>query len=108
MTFETIAANIFGTLIAVTYADVTGRKRARNVAVRIDGRGGSYRVDVKTLQGTPWEAIDGGEGFPTVAAARAHVRRWARAVKAQNTLTPSVARAKGAPRSTRSADEAAA
>jgi hypothetical protein len=74
-------------------AEVLIGKRAYGLAFRIDGRGGAYRVDVEKPLFPAWEAIDGGEGFATLAAARAWVRAWLRAAKAQASLSPAVARA---------------
>lgn len=66
-----------------------GRSQQATVAFRIDGRGADgYRVDVKTLSCMPWEAIDGGDLLPTLAACKALVTRWIAASAAQQTLTP--------------------
>jgi len=80
---------IYTAIAAVTFADLVGRTRTTRVAFRIDGRRGDYRVDTKTLSFEPWEAIDGGRGFRTVAEAKTFARRWRRAACDQRTLSPS-------------------
>ena len=66
----------------------SGRARTYNLVFRIDGREGSYRVDVAKPPLPIWEAIDGGEGFRTVREAQIHVSSWKAAVAVQGTLTP--------------------
>ncbi len=91
MDFERIMDSIYGARVEARYIDASGRTRVFPVAIRIDGREGTYRVDVRTGL-TPWEAVDGGEGFRNLRQAKAHARRYLRAVKAQGTLTPTVDR----------------
>lgn len=63
--------------------------RGREIAFRLDGRDGTWRVDVKTHSLMPWEAIDGGQGFLSQVLARKFVSDWYEAAKEQNTLWPS-------------------
>jgi len=61
----------------------------RQIAQRVDGRKGSWRVDIKTSSYEPWEAIDGGIGFNTTAVAKAYAKAWAEAAMRQESLSPS-------------------
>jgi hypothetical protein len=78
----------------VTFEDIYRHTRSTPIAFRIDGRDpGGYRVDINTLIGMPWEAIDGGysgHGVATLAAAKAHAALWLKAANEQRTLTPRV------------------
>lgn len=65
----------------------TNQERTYTVALRIDGRLGEYRVDSCTVAPL-WEAIDGGKGFPTVAAAKRFATAWIRECFHQGTLHP--------------------
>ena len=58
------------------------------VVLRVDGRSGSWRVDVAKPMQSWWEAIDGGDGFASAGEAKAFAARWLAAVRAQGTLTP--------------------
>jgi len=82
------AATIYTAIVVVSFTDLIGRRRFSNVALRVDGREGTYRVDMKTLSFEPWEAVDGGEGFRTVAEAKRFARSWQRAACMQSTLSP--------------------
>lgn len=62
--------------------------RVHEVGLRIDGREGNYRVDRLGTLNTIWEAIDGGQGFRTLAAAKKHAARWVREANAQKDLCP--------------------
>ena len=59
------------------------------VHLRLDGRTpGQWRVDRASWPVPAWEAIDGGEPLPTLAAAKAYATRWLRAAREQKTLHP--------------------
>ena len=58
------------------------------VVLRVDGRSGSWRVDVAKPMQSWWEAIDGGDGFASVGEAKAFARRWLDATRAQGTMAP--------------------
>jgi hypothetical protein len=62
--------------------------RVHEVGLRIDGREGQYRADRLGMLGHVWEAIDGGQGFKTLAEAKKFVTRWVRAARAQGDLNP--------------------
>lgn len=65
-------------------------KPPRVVVLRVDGRPGDYRVDRYSIT---WEAIDGGEGFPTREEAQVFAARWVEAALVQGgTLFPRIAR----------------
>ncbi len=76
----------------VTTIDLSAWTSPAQVAFRIDGREGDYRVDLKTSSFGPWEAIDGGLGFSSVKKAKSYVARWHRAATAQRTLSPAFRR----------------
>lgn len=63
-----------------------------SLAFRIDGREGSYRVDFLGTMGQIWEAIDGGDGFSSVAKAKAFVSRWIELAIEQSDLHPRTGR----------------
>lgn len=66
------------------------------VVLRVDGRSGSWRVDVAKPMQSWWEAIDGGDGFSSASEAKAFARRWLEAARAQGTMAPqNVARPEG-------------
>jgi len=48
-----------------------------SVSLRVDGRDGTYRVDVSDIQG--WTAIDEGQGFATAREAQQFAQRWVKA-----------------------------
>lgn len=86
LTFTTIDATA---RIYSAEASIVISKRPRALVFRIDGRGDTYRVDcAKPLMFGAWEAIDGGDGFKRLADAKAHVRKWLRAAREQQDLTP--------------------
>ena len=58
------------------------------VVLRVDGRSGSWRVDVAKPMQSWWEAIDGGDGFASASEAKAFARCWLEAVRAQGTMSP--------------------
>jgi hypothetical protein len=91
MKFEKKDDRIYTTITEVTFKARTGRC-SWPVALRIDGRDGKYRVDLKTLSFEPWEAVDRGVGFTTVREAQSFARRWLREAGAQSTLTPRLER----------------
>ena len=86
--FLLVAPFIFLARRVFTTRDIRGRTLRSQVVLRINGRNGTYRVDSK-ISFLPWEAIDGGEGFATKTEAVAYVRRWAQAVREEETVTPS-------------------
>lgn len=59
----------------------------QEIALRIDGRNGPWRVDQKSSV-WPWEAIDGGRGFSSLKKAKAYAAQWLAAAKAQGSLHP--------------------
>ena len=63
--------------------------RTQDVAFRVDGRDGSYRVDMKTMSCTPWEAIDSGVGFDSAGEARDFAEYYATAITKAASLHPS-------------------
>ncbi len=65
----------------------TKRQRALTLFVRVDARDPkNVRVDRGTVMG--WEAIDGGQGFDSVAKGKAHARKFFQEVKKQGTQMP--------------------
>lgn len=83
------AGRVYTAIVEIAMKRCTGALRVATVALRIDGREGSYRVDLKDMADLPWEAADGGTGFGTVAEARAYAKLWRAACAKQNTLSPS-------------------
>lgn len=82
--------------IQIAFVDVTsetsGKAIKHDVALRIDGRGGSFRVDMATaVRGTwlPWEAIDNGKAVDSEDAAKKLAAVWVAAANKQKTLHPS-------------------
>lgn len=67
---------------------VKTRYTTHEVGLRIDGRSGTYRCDQDCLLGHYWEAIDGGQGFRTLAEAKRFVTRWVRAANEQQDRCP--------------------
>lgn len=105
ITFTARGQKVYTGMVALSTTTLWGQARRVTVALRVDGREGSYRVDLNPAPayGTPWEAIDGGTGFRTLSAAKAFGRAWVKASKTQNTTSPAhVPRpAEKAPRVTR-------
>lgn len=64
--------------------------RKERIVLRIDGRDGSYRVDLYDPLLNYWEAKDGGRGFASVREAKVFASSWKSAVVVQGTLSPSV------------------
>jgi hypothetical protein len=60
----------------------------KKIAFRVDGREQPCRVDFKTMAGTPWEAIDEGAGFGTVALGKKYADNYRKAINEQLTLHP--------------------
>ncbi len=89
MKFETIskADRVYASSATINY-----RRRFTTLHFRLDGRGDTYRVDCMKPLFPAWEAIDGGNGFNTLAEAKQHVAKWVAAVKAQETLSPSISK----------------
>lgn len=83
------AGRVYTAIVEIAMKRCSGALRVATVALRIDGREGSYRVDLKDMADLPWEAADGGTGFRTVAEARAYAKLWRAACAKQNTLSPS-------------------
>lgn len=84
-------------LISVAFVTVDsetsyGKPKKIKVALRVDGRSGSWRVDMATaIGGTTWmpfEAIDGGKGLSSESQAKAHAAKWLAAANDQMTLSP--------------------
>lgn len=82
--------------VQVAFVDVTsedsGKALKHEVALRIDGRGGSFRVDMATsVRGSwlPWEAIDNGKAVDSEEAAKQLAAAWVAAANKQKTLHPS-------------------
>ncbi len=92
LSFTQVDARIHVTTAIIEFEDDYGRPRKANVAFRLDGRGGDYRVDAYTFPGAPWEAIDDGVGFAVLAEAAEHASAWRLACTAQGTLTPQMPR----------------
>lgn len=68
-----------------------GKPKQIQVALRVDGRSGDWRVDMATAIGstwTPFEAIDNGKGLSTEAQAKAHAAKWLAAANDQKTVHP--------------------
>ncbi len=88
-TFTKIAdmPRTYGAVRRVSFVDAFGRGRTLDVALRIDGREGDYRVDTCTMPPI-WEAIDGGTGFRTLAQAKRFVSSWCHEANHQRTLSP--------------------
>ena len=93
MNWKKPADRTYTTVTKVTFRSLFGSTRTIEIAFRIDGRDGLYRVDTKTSAYEPWEAIDGGEGFRTVKLAKAYASRWLKAANTQATLSPHIPRA---------------
>lgn len=74
----------------VQATSIYGDRFTVNATFRIDRRDGAIRVDINTGLG-PWEAIDGGQGVKTLAAAKALVTKWRAANAEQRTLSPKMA-----------------
>ena len=83
------AGRVYTAIVEIAMRRSSGAPRLATVALRVDGREGSYRVDLKEMADMPWEAADGGTGFRTVAEARAYAKLWRAACAKQNTLCPS-------------------
>ena len=88
--FSRVDHRIYIAVTTVRYLNDFGFGREFQVAFRLDGRDGAYRVDIVTFPGAPWEAIDGGEGFTRLADAKRHVALWMRACTDERTLTPRI------------------
>lgn len=84
------ADNVYlSSTVTVTYQDkYNGATRTFDFVFRIDGRGDTYRVDRGSW--SFWEAIDGGKGFDTLAAAKKCVKAYCEAVIAQGTTCPNL------------------
>ena len=88
MKFEKKADRIYVAFVAVATANLSGAISTKEVAIRIDGREGAYRVDMLTMASMPFVAVDGGTGFRTLANAKRHASHYVRAIREQATLTP--------------------
>jgi len=87
--WEKVDTKIYILDTQVSYQDQwSGKARTIQLVFRIDGREGSYRVDVAKPPLPIWEAIDGGDGFRTVREAQVYVSSWRSAVVLQGNLTP--------------------
>lgn len=62
------------------------------VYFRLDGRGGSWRVDVLKPFVSIWEAIDNGESFADAMSAEEYAQRYYDEMRKQKTLLPKVKR----------------
>jgi hypothetical protein len=82
---------IFVAFPKITYTPwMSDKDRTSEIALRVDGRSKTWRVDKKTLSYLPFEAIDDGRGFPTEAEAKAYAEKWVAAANEQKTLDPKV------------------
>jgi len=89
--WEKVDAKIYILETTISYvAECSGQARSQQIVLRIDGREGTYRVDLYDPLMRFWEAKDGGRGFATVREAQVFASSWRAAVVVQGTLSPRV------------------
>ena len=77
---DTPRNKIYVSKVEVQITNDFGEEIKKSMIFRIDGRGGSgYRVDVKTLPYSSWEAIDNGYPCKTVKDSKKLVSLWLKA-----------------------------
>jgi len=69
---------IYGGIVTATGTNLFGETYSIEIAFRLDGRDGGYRVDMCSMTSMPWEAIDNGVPVRTLAEGKALVRAWLR------------------------------
>lgn len=84
--------------VAVRFRTTSGALIDTTVRFRVDGRGGSWRVDVAKPLMPIWEAIDNGDALASISEAKAYAARYLAAIRFEFTLSPrSAVAVSGAP-----------
>lgn len=94
--------HISTSIAGVRFNDDRNHLQNKKALFRVDGRDGTYRVDMK-MMGPP-EAVDDGRGFSSKALGKRYAASYVAAINKQLTLTPrGVERPVPAPRKPRKA-----
>lgn len=88
--WEKKAEVVFVAFVKVAHDVVGGKERTTEIALRIDGREGTWRADMKSMSVMPWEAIDDGKGFGSQREAQDFAQKWVEKANAQKTLHPNM------------------
>lgn len=87
------AHGIHGAEVTITCRFRAGSPRKFETSIRaMADHHGAIRLDRRCPILRIWEAIDGGEGFASLAEAQAYAARWVRAANHQGTLQPRMTR----------------